>query len=259
MSGPSEAVFRRHRVVTIIALLLLAGLSWAWIISGAGMPMGPQLSFMLFPQRAPGMAMSEGWDSARVLLNFSMWFVMMVAMMVPAAAPVALLYGRVASHNAAQPPSMAHFLAGYLIAWALFSIIAVMIQIALETFGAMAGMGMILSSRWVAGGLLIAAGLYQFSPWKNACLSHCRSPADFIARHHRSGPLAMGLIHGSYCVGCCWLLMALLFVGGIMNLAWIAVLTLIVAAEKLLPNGGTIARVGGALFLAWGAAILIAG
>lgn len=259
MVGSSVVVFRRHRMVSIVALVLLAGLSWAWIVTGAGMGMAPQLSLTFFPQRSPGMTMNAPWDAPRLLLNFSMWFVMMVAMMIPAAAPVVLLYGRVVNRNAAQAPPTGLFLAGYLLAWALFSLFAVLLQMALETVGAMTGMGMVLSSRWTAGALLIASGLYQLSSWKNACLSHCRNPADFLVRHHRSAPIVMGLTHGSYCVGCCWLLMALLFVGGIMNLAWIGALTLIVAAEKMLPNGRTVARVGGVLFLAWGAAVLIAG
>lgn len=223
------------------------------------MGMNPSLRWSLFPHRAPGMAMHMAWDPPRLLLNFSMWFVMMVAMMIPAAAPVALLHARVAARGPRQAPSTSLFLAGYLIAWALFSFVAVLLQIVLEASGAMTAMGMTLSNRWIAGGVLVAAGFYQLSPWKNACLSHCRNPAEFIARHHRSGPLAMGIIHGSYCVGCCWLLMPLLFVGGIMNLLWIAALTLIVAAEKLLPHGRAIARFGGASFLAWGAAILFAG
>ncbi len=203
--------------------------------------------------------MGAPWDAPRLLLIFSMWFVMMVAMMVPAAAPVVLLYGRAAASNSGRSPSTGRFLTGYLISWALFSIVVVLLQMALETAGFMTAMGMALTSRWLAGGLLIAAGLYQLSAVKDACLSHCQNPAEFIARHHRSGPLTIGLIHGSYCVGCCWLLMALLFVGGIMNLAWIAVVTMVVAAEKLLPNGRAIARVGGVLFLVWGAAILVAG
>jgi predicted metal-binding membrane protein len=115
------------------------------------------------------------------------------------------------------------------------------------------------ASRWLSGGVLIAAGLYQLSPAKNACLSHCRSPADFLSRHYRpgwAGAWRLGLIHGAYCVGCCWVLMALLFVGGVMNLAWIAVLMLIVAAEKHLPLGPTIALIGGLTLLVWGAVTL---
>ncbi len=203
--------------------------------------------------------MQMAWDLPRLLLNFSMWFVMMVAMMIPAVAPVALLHARVTAKAPRHSPSTGLFLAGYLIVWALFSLVAVLLQLVLETGDAMTAMGMTLSNQWLAGGVLLAAGFYQLSPWKNTCLSHCRNPAEFIARHHRSGPLAMGIIHGSYCVGCCWLLMLLLFAGGIMNLLWIAALTLIVAAEKLLPHGRAVARVGGVVFLVWGAAILIAG
>ena len=111
------------------------------------------------------------------------------------------------------------------------------------------------SGHWLAAALLIAAGLYQLSPLKEACLRHCRNPAQFLSRHYRPGPTGafrLGVYHGAYCVGCCWLLMALLFVGGVMNLAWIALLTLLVAAEKLLPGGRWIALVTGAAFIAWG-------
>ncbi len=116
------------------------------------------------------------------------------------------------------------------------------------------------TSRWLSGGVLVAAGIYQLTPLKAACLAHCRSPAEFLARHFRPGPrgaLRMGLIHGAYCLGCCWAVMLLLFVGGVMNLAWIALLTVLVAAEKLAPGGRVIGIAGGAAMLAWGAALLL--
>jgi predicted metal-binding membrane protein len=115
-------------------------------------------------------------------------------------------------------------------------------------------------SRWLSAGVLAAAGLYQLSPLQGVCLSHCRSPAAFLSRYWRPGPLGavrLGVLHGTYCLGCCWLLMALLFVGGVMNLAWIAALTLLVLAEKLLPGGPWVARAAGVALLAWGAATLL--
>jgi predicted metal-binding membrane protein len=117
-----------------------------------------------------------------------------------------------------------------------------------------------LASRTASGGLLIAAGLYQLSPIKDACLSRCRSPAEFISRHYRAGiggAARLGLLHGAFCVGCCWLLMALLFVGGVMNLLWVAGLTLLVAVEKLLPGGKWIARIAGLAMIGWGVALLL--
>jgi predicted metal-binding membrane protein len=119
---------------------------------------------------------------------------------------------------------------------------------------------MALHGRPAAAALLIAAGLYQLSPLKDACLGRCRSPADFLARNYRpgaSGALRLGLLHGAYCVGCCWMLMALLFVGGVMNLIWIAALTLLVAAEKLLPGGNWLARIAGMAMVGWGAMLLL--
>ena len=241
MTGAAEALLRRHRGVTIAGLIAIAALAWAWIASGAGM----------------GMTMPMAWDAKRLLLTLAMWWVMMIAMMVPAAAPTVLLYAR-----SAKPPHSGAFLAGYLLCWLGFSVAAVALQFALEEAGRLAHMDMALSSRWLAGGLLIAAGLYQFTPIKNACLNHCRSPAHWLSRHYRpgwTGALRMGLSHGAYCLGCCWMLMLLLFVVGVMNLAWIAALTLLVAAEKLFPRGEIVARVGGALFIAWGVARIALG
>ena len=245
MTGAAEAVLRRHRGVTIASLVALTGLAWAWTATGAGMDAGM------------GMHMPMAWTVERILLTLAMWWVMMVAMMVPAAAPTVLLYAR-----SAQPPYSGAFLAGYLLCWLGFSVFAVALQFALEQAGRLTHMEMALSSPWLAGGLLIAAGLYQFTPLKSACLAHCRSPAHWLSRHYRpgrTGALRMGLSHGAYCLGCCWLLMLLLFVVGVMNLAWIAALTLLVAAEKLLPHGQWIARGGGALFVVWGAATLAFG
>lgn len=236
MSGAAEAILRRHRGVTIAGLALVAALAWAWIVSGAGM------------------RMEMAWTLERIALTLAMWWVMMVAMMVPAAAPTILLYGK-----AAPQPHSGAFLAGYLLCWLGFSFLALALHIALEQAGHMMPMAMALSSRWLAGGLLIAAGLYQFSTLKNRCLAHCRSPAHWLSRHYRPdalGALRMGLSHGAFCVGCCWLLMVLLFVLGVMNLAWIAALTLLVAAEKLLPRGEWIARVGGVVLIGWGAILL---
>ncbi len=239
MSGAAEAILRRQRGVTISGLVAVTVLAWAWLLSGAGM----------------GMAVA--WTAERVLLTLAMWWVMMIAMMVPAAAPTVLLYAR-----AAPRPHSGAFIAGYLLCWLGFSFGAVALQVALEGAGRLAHMEMALSSRWLAGFVLVVAGLYQFTPLKSACLAHCRSPAHWLSRHYRPGVLGalrMGVAHGAFCVGCCWMLMLMLFVVGVMNLAWIAALTLLVAAEKLLPRGAVVARIGGAAFIAWGAATLALG
>ena len=198
-----------------------------------------------------GMAASPGF--ATVL---AMWWVMMVAMMIPAAAPTILLYAHVHRHaNGPQsaPPTGA-FLAGYLACWVGFALVAAGLQSRLVS-----PMSMTLASRDAAGALLIAVGLYQLTPFKSACLKRCRSPARFLSRHFEPGPTGafrLGVLHGSYCVGCCWLLMALLFVGGVMNLIWVTTLTLLVAAEKLLPGGLWLARIAGIALIVWGTAVI---
>jgi predicted metal-binding membrane protein len=265
MTTPVEALLKRQRTVTLAALAVLALLAWGWLALGAGMGMAPRADLDIFAPPAgmaldmPGMAIAgaPGWSVGRVLLSFSMWWVMMLAMMLPAAAPVILLHG-VASRKSApdEPAATGAFLAGYLAIWGLFSLAAALMQLALEQSGLLAPMLMAASGRWLTVLLLVAAGLYQLSPLKEACLRHCRNPASFLARHYRpgrGGAFRLGTIHGAWCLGCCWLLMALLFVGGVMNLAWIALLTLLVAGEKLLPGGRVLAIVAGLAFLGWAA------
>ena len=180
-----------------------------------------------------------------------MWWLMMVAMMLPSAAPAVLLYARVrTSRDGGSAVAQTWvFLAGYLAVWLLFSVIAAVAQTLLT------GRSMALGDARVASALLILAGLYQLSPLKGACLRQCRSPAQFISRHWQpgvAGAVRLGVLHGAYCVGCCWLLMALLFVGGVMNFAWIAALTLIVAVEKMVPRGEWLSRAAGIALIAWG-------
>ena len=240
----AERLARRSRAVTLLALATLTLLAWAWLLQGAGMGTG---------------AMRMDWDASRFLLVAAMWWVMMIAMMLPSAAPLILLYGRVHRHSG-DPPPTAPFLAGYLAVWLGFALLAASLQSLLEQRGFVSMATMALPNGWLAAGILIAAGLYQLTSLKDACLASCRTPSDFLTRHYRPGAKGawrMGLTHGAYCVGCCWLLMALLFVGGVMNLAWIAALTLLVAAEKSLPGGPWIARISGVLFILWGAAILL--
>lgn len=272
MSLTVEAALRRHRAISIGALIVLILLAWAWLLSGAGMNMDRLASLapaspdpMVMPDMPgmamPGMDMAMPWTVARFALTFAMWWVMMIAMMLPSAAPTILLYARVATMGGATGrPFTASFLAGYLLVWGLYSLAAAALQMGLDRAALLAPREMVLQGRWLAGGLLIAAGLYQVSPLKTVCLRHCRNPAQFLSRHYRrgaAGALRVGLIHGSYCVGCCWLLMALLFVGGIMNLAWIALLTLAVALEKLLPYGRIVGIAAGAACVLWGGAMLL--
>ena len=186
----------------------------------------------------------------------AMWSVMMVAMMIPAAAPTILLYAHVYRHSNApdSAPPTAAFLTGYLACWVGFALIAAGLQTWL-----VAPMSMALANRDASAGLLIVTGLYQLTPFKDACLSRCRSPAAFLSRFYEPGPsgaFRLGILHGAYCVGCCWLLMALLFIGGVMNLVWVVSLTLLVAAEKLLRGGHWIARIAGIGMVFWGASLI---
>ena len=226
--------------MTLAGLAVLVLLAWFYLLSGAGMqPMAGMES----------MAAQPGWP-----LVVTMWATMMVAMMLPSAAPAILLYATVhRSSSAGTPPTWA-FLLGYLACWTGFAALAATLQLAIAS-----PMSMAVESRAASAGFLIAVGLYQLTPLKDACLGRCRSPAQFLARHYFPGAWGaarLGLLHGAFCVGCCWLLMALLFVGGVMNLLWIAALTLLVAAEKLLPKGEWIARIAGTGMIAWGASLL---
>ena len=189
----------------------------------------------------------------------------MIAMMTPSAAPMILLYGRATRHAQAGGrlapgvvPTTA-FAGGYLIIWLGFSVAATVLMWALERVGAVSATSMGSRSAWISASILIAAGLYQVSPLKHACLRVCRSPAEFLTRHSPRllRPLRMGLEHGAFSVGCCWVLMALLFVGGVMNPLWIGILTIFILAEKLGPQGPWLAYVSGLVLLAWGVATLM--
>jgi predicted metal-binding membrane protein len=262
----TERVVRRERRVVAGGLLTIAVLAWLFVLDGAGTGMSVRaMSTWRFPPPLVP-AMNEAWPAHYWLLMLAMWWTMMIAMMVPAAAPAILLYARVARRAAAEGQAAAvapaaWFASGYLVAWLAFSAAAVLAQWGLERFGLMHAMMMWSLDRWLSAGILIAAGAYQLSPLKEICLRQCRMPAEFLARHWRegqAGAVRLGLLHGLYCVGCCWLLMALLFAGGIMNLVWIAALAILVLAEKLLPGGRVVARATGAALLAGGVWVLAA-
>ncbi len=268
------AGLRRHRAWSAAALAALTLLAWWWLVTGAGM--GGTPAFALWPgywgppemagmagmRDMPGMTMSgtAAPSGGRFAIAAAMWLAMMVAMMLPSAAPMILLYARASTYGTEPArPHTASFLGGYLAVWGAFALLAAALQAALEGAGLVGAETMALHSREASGAILLAVGLYQLSPVKNACLRQCRGPAAFLARHYRPRPvgaLRMGLIHGAYCIGCCWLLMALLFVGGVMNLAWIAFLTLLVAAEKLLPHGGRIALASGVACIVGSVAVM---
>jgi len=204
---------------------------------------------------AMGMAVTAEWTRSDVFLTFVMWTVMMVGMMAPSVTPVLLLAANAPRSERHVIPPVLLFGAGYLLVWVGFSAIATITQWLLHA-GALLSPAMAASSPRIAGAILIGAGLYQLTPLKNMCLTHCRSPIDFLMSHWRggrAGPIRMGVHHGLYCLGCCWALMAVLFAVGVMNLLWVAGLALFVLVEKMMPATVHVSRMAGAALLIAGA------
>ncbi len=231
----------RRIVLAALAVVTALGL-WATFASGNVLmsPVSP----------APGTA-------AYAVLLFFMWWTMMLAMMLPSAAPAILTYAaisrRFAEQGAVVAP-LASFVAGYVIIWSVFSLATVVLQMSVRQLAPLDGM-MAGRSTTLGAALLIAAGLYQLSPFKQACLRKCQAPLMFLARNWRKGhggALRMGMSHGLYCLGCCWMLMLLLFYGGVMDLRWIVGLALYVAVEKLMPAPSRLSRYTGLLLIGWG-------
>ena len=270
-NGPAstslEGLLRRDKLVTCIAILLLIILCSLYTIFGVGMSMsaiemtpglGQSTIAMPTMENMKKMMMEPAsWSISYGLLVFLMWWLMMVAMMLPSAAPMILLYTaliRRAQKTKNIITEVTLFISGYLLAWAAFSLFAAALQSQLEVRGWMSPMMMETTNIYLAAGILIAAGIYQLTPLKTVCLEKCRQPASFLAGYKNTwvnSPLRIGLVHGFYCVGCCWFLMGLLFFGGIMNLYWIVGLIIFVAIEKLHEKGVIFGKVlgGGAVFL----------
>lgn len=257
-----ERALRRDRLIVVTGLVLIAALAWAYLLAGAGTGMSVSaMSTWAFPPPRPNMAMSGPWHGSYWILMVTMWFVMMVAMMIPSAAPMILLHARVTRHTSQKagrfdaPVPSAAFTAGYLAAWLFFSVAATALQWSLERAGLVDGMMMWSTEPVLTGVLLIAAGAYQFTPLKNACLAQCRSPVAVLSEIWRpgaAGAFVMGVRHGTYCLGCCWALMLLLFAGGIMNVVWIAGLAILVLVEKLISRGPWFPRIAGGVLIAAG-------
>ena len=248
-------VLKRDRLVVGAALALITAAAWAY------------LTWLAQATRMPGMAMMPGfmpWTPAHGLFVFVMWVVMMVGMMTPSAAPMVLLYAQVArqARTLGKPFAPAGWFAGgYLLAWTAFAAIATLAQYGFERAALLSPM-MESTSRYFAGAILLVAGMYQLTPVKNACLVQCRAPLRFIQdrggfRPGIGGSARLGFLHGLYCIGCCWALMALLFAGGVMNVLWIAAIAIVVLAERLLPGSTWHARLVGIAAIAGGAWLLI--
>jgi len=257
-----EAVLRRDRQVVVATLVAVIAMAWIWILLGAST--GMSAMDMLLGPGAEGMAVMmapAAWTLGYAGIMFTMWWVMMAAMMLPSAAPILLLFARInRKEKSAGRPFIPTgiFAAGYLVAWGGFSALATGLQWALERLGLLSPM-MVTTDYWLGGAILLAAGAWQLTPIKGICLRHCRSPMGFLVqswRPGRGGAFRMGLEHGSFCLGCCWFLMGLLFFGGIMNLFWIIGLAAFVLLEKTVPMGSWIGRIVGVGIAAWGVLLL---
>ncbi len=243
-----EGLLLRDRWLIGGTLAAAVVVCWAWIV-----PMARDMyGAMTGPSR---WMMTDRWDFTHCALLLAMWVVMMTGMMLPSAAPTLLLYAGVVRKGPESGRARAHvyaFAGGYLLVWTAFSLLATVLQLLLARWLVLSPM-MEAQNRAFSGALLLVAGLYQLTPYKRACLQSCRSPAAFMAQHWRrgiAGGFRLGLAHGVYCLGCCWALMLLLFVGGVMNLWCIGVLTLFVLLEKVAPLGAPGGRLSGLLLIA---------
>ena len=252
MSAALERVLKRDRVVVGLALAAIAAVAWVYLLRlNSAIPVGASLVKM-------GPAL-EPFAPINLLLIITMWAVMMAGMMIPSASPMILLYARVGRQARADGKPFAAtgwFAGGYLLAWTAFAVIAGVAQSALAAAALMTSM-MSAANNDLAGAILIAAGLYQWTPLKTGCLVQCQAPLAFLQRHGGfrrdvKGALTLGLTHGVYCIGCCWALMALLFVGGVMNLLWVAGLSIFVLVEKFIPAGAAVSRLAGLLMVGAG-------
>jgi len=259
-----EAVLRRDRLIVASALAVIAALAWAYVLwlaadmdmdgmDMSGFRMVPAGTGLMAPATAP-------WSAVEFAFVFVMWAVMMVGMMAPSAAPMILMYARAARQETIAGKPLAAtgwFAAGYFLSWAGFSLAATVVQWVLERL-ALLDADMASANVLLGAIVLIGAGIYQWMPIKNTCLARCQSPFRFLVsqggfRSTIPGSVRLGLVHGIYCVGCCWVLMALLFVVGVMNVLWIALLALLVLLEKLTPWGRWVARLAGLVCIAAGA------
>ena len=249
----------RDRTLVVLSIFAMCALAWAYLIYlAAGMPSmasGATPMSMAIPS-------DHDWALADFAAMFLMWSVMMIAMMLPSATPMILLYEKINQKRESQGrarEAIALFIGGYLLVWIGFSVLATMLNWALHTGGSLTTM-MGRATPTMAGAALLGAGIYQWTSLKYACLTHCRSPVGFLMAHWRTGQwgtVHMGIHHGLYCLGCCWLLMALLFVLGVMNLLWIAALTVLVLAEKVIPRGHLLSRISGLFMITWGGWLII--
>ena len=248
----------RDRILLLASVMGVAAAAWIYLV------IAQHRMAMTGMDPMPGMAMAPSWDAARIAATLAMWWVMMLGMMLPSAAPMILTVATISRRQRQGgqrfvPASV--FAAGYLLAWGVFSVAATALQVSLDRTALLSPM-IQTTSATVSGAMFLLAGAYQFTPFKTVCLRQCRSPFAFLLMHWRDGwrgALRMGWQHGMFCLGCCWVLMLVLFAVGVMNLLWVALLTGLVLAEKLFPGGLYVARAAGALLLVSGACLIAAG
>src|SRR6185437_1182400 len=255
-----EAILKRDRWIILAVLAATILPAWGYMVHEAR---GMNLTGMCC---CAGMKMSgpdtDPWSAATLAPLFLMWVEMMVAMMLPSETPMILMFAKVQRNRREQErPFVATgiFLLGYLLIWTAFSAVAAALQWVLHGQALLSPM-MLSTTPWLGAALLIAAGIFQWTPLKNSCLTNCASPLSFLMtswREGKWGAFAMGLKHGLQCAGCCWSLMLLLFVAGVMNVWWIAILTVLVLIEKVVPRGRLLGRIAGGAFVAWGVLLVL--
>jgi len=248
-----KSVIKRDRRIVLFCLFTVTALAWLYLVI---MAHGMETAIV-----TPRVMI---WTSIDFILMFIMWAVMMLGMMLPSASPMILMFVKInqsqtETKNSTQPlASVWFFVVGYVVIWSGFSLAATIAQWTLHYVGLLSPS--MVSANVVFGGfVLIAAGVYQWSTLKHTCLRHCQTPLGFLMTRWRDGAVGafhMGLAHGAYCVGCCWVLMSLLFVGGVMNLVWVAILAVLVLIEKIAPLGSRLSRAFGIALVAWGGWVL---
>jgi predicted metal-binding membrane protein len=266
-----ERLLQRDRQVVLVGLILITSLAWVYLYYlTVQMDMVP-MDMVQMEMADTGATVNPisalvtlaPWTPTDALFMFLMWAIMMMGMMIPSVTPMVLLYARVVRKNAKEVATFVPtgaFFAGYIVIWISFSAVATGLQWGLEQVALLSPM-MVSTSSVFAGIVLIGTAVYQWTPYKDACLARCRSPVWFLSTYWRNGAggaFRMGLSHGSYCLGCCWSLMLLLFVGGVMNLLCVAAITVFVLIEKVIPRGRDIGRAGSVLLGLTGVALLVA-
>jgi predicted metal-binding membrane protein len=252
-----EYILKKDRFIVVSGLFIMCILAWLYIIYLYRQMVHMNMDALFF-----AMPMSPSWTVVDFILLFFMWFVMMLAMMTPSVAPLILIFAMVNRQNKELKNPFVpagYLLAGYFLVWAGFSLFATTLQWLLQQISLL-NPEMETTNRTLGGIILLAAGIFQFTPLKQRCLNYCRTPVDFVHRKWKQGKrgaLRMGIENGMYCLGCCWVLMTLLFVSGIMNLLWIALITLFVLIEKVLPKAKWVSFIAGSALIIYGTWVLV--